>query len=254
MMLISERNVRYETQPRLAERHGREERQRESQEAVGPHLEQNPRQDHGPRRGRLDVRIGEPGVQREERHLDREREEEGREQPPGHGAKLTDLAQHVRVRERVRACGLARVQIQHEDRHQHQQRAEERIDEELDRRVQPVVPAPDPDDEVHRNQHHFPHHIEEEEIERHEDADHARCQHEQQRVEATLALGDVAPASQNRERHEEGGEQDEEQRDPVHADRVVNAPRGDPGSIDGELHAAVRNKCPPERDRNREFD
>ena len=43
-------------------------------------------------------------------------------------------------------------------------------------------PAPDPDDEVHRDEHHLPHHVEQEEVERHEHAEHAGREHEQQRV------------------------------------------------------------------------
>jgi hypothetical protein len=32
-------------------------------------------------------------------------------------------------------------------------------------------PTPDADDEVHRDQHHFPHHVKQEEVARDEDAD-----------------------------------------------------------------------------------
>ena len=63
------------------ERRLRQERQREADEAVGPHLQQHARQDHRARGRRLDVGVGQPGVEREHRHLDREAEEEGEEHP-----------------------------------------------------------------------------------------------------------------------------------------------------------------------------
>ena len=58
-----------------------EQRNREAHEAVGAHLEQDAGQDHRARGRRLDVGVGQPGVEREHRHLDREREREREEQP-----------------------------------------------------------------------------------------------------------------------------------------------------------------------------
>ena len=55
----------------------REQRQTEAQHAVGPHLQQHAGQHHGARCGRLDVRIRQPGVKREQRNLDREGYEKG---------------------------------------------------------------------------------------------------------------------------------------------------------------------------------
>ena len=57
------------------ERHG------EAQEAERAELEHDAREDHRARRRRLDVRVGQPGVEREHRHLHGEREEEGAEEP-----------------------------------------------------------------------------------------------------------------------------------------------------------------------------
>ena len=55
----------------------REERQGETQKTVGAELQQNRGQDHRAAGGRLDVRVGQPGVQRKERHLDEKGEREG---------------------------------------------------------------------------------------------------------------------------------------------------------------------------------
>ena len=57
-----------------------EERQAETQDAVGAELQHHARENHGAGRGRFGVRVGQPGVQREERNFDRERQEERAEQ------------------------------------------------------------------------------------------------------------------------------------------------------------------------------
>ena len=57
----------------------REERQVEAEHAVAAHLQHDRRQDDRGRRRRLDVGVRQPGVEREHRHLDREGDEEGRE-------------------------------------------------------------------------------------------------------------------------------------------------------------------------------
>ena len=62
-----------------ASRGQREHRHGEAQEAVGAELQQHAGQDHRAAGGRLDVRVGQPGVQREERHLDGEGQREGAE-------------------------------------------------------------------------------------------------------------------------------------------------------------------------------
>ena len=51
-----------------------EQREAELHEAVGAHLQQHAGQDHRARGRRLDVGVGQPGVQRHHRHLDREAE------------------------------------------------------------------------------------------------------------------------------------------------------------------------------------
>ena len=56
------------------------QRQAEAQDAVGAHLQHHARQDHRAGRGRFGVRVRQPGVQREERHLDRKRQEKRAEQ------------------------------------------------------------------------------------------------------------------------------------------------------------------------------
>ena len=57
-----------------------EQREAELHEAVRAHLQQHAGEDHRARGRRLDVRVGQPRVQRHDRHLDRERQRERGEQ------------------------------------------------------------------------------------------------------------------------------------------------------------------------------
>ena len=58
-----------------------EEVEAEANEPVGAELQHDAGQDHGARGGGLGVGVGQPGVQREQRHLDRERDGEREEDP-----------------------------------------------------------------------------------------------------------------------------------------------------------------------------
>jgi hypothetical protein len=58
--------------------------------------------------------------------------------------------------------------------------AQERVQEELDGGVLAARPAPDADQEVHRQEHHFPEDVEEEEVQRQERPQHARFQDQEQ--------------------------------------------------------------------------
>ena len=51
----------------------------DAEDAVAAHLQQHAGQDHADRRRRFDVGIGQPGVEREDRHLDGEADEQEQE-------------------------------------------------------------------------------------------------------------------------------------------------------------------------------
>jgi hypothetical protein len=48
----------------------------DAEDAVAAHLQQHAGQDHADRRRRLDVGVRQPGVEREDRHLDRKPDEQ----------------------------------------------------------------------------------------------------------------------------------------------------------------------------------
>ena len=74
----------------------REHRQREAQEAVAAHLQQDRRQHHGTCSRRLHVRIRQPSVYRPHRHLHRKGGEEGQEQQCLHAAQHLN-AHHIKA-------------------------------------------------------------------------------------------------------------------------------------------------------------
>src|SRR5881392_1114993 len=68
-----------------------------------------------------------------------------------------------------------------------------------------------------------------------------------------LARRDVRVAAQDRQRDQERREQHHEQRDAVHADRVADAPEGDPRQVQHELHPGSGLEGPPQWHRDREL-
>ena len=101
-----------------------EERNRVSDQSVRPHLEENRRQDDRAGGRRFDVRVRQPGVQREDRDLDQERERERDEEQ-------TLLRERERVPcpdeiiERERVGTTLHVEVDDGDQHQH--RADHRV-------------------------------------------------------------------------------------------------------------------------------
>ena len=121
-----------------------------------------------------------------------------------------------------------------EDRDEHQERADEREEDELHGGVDAPLSAPDADDEVHRHEHHFPEHVEEQRVEGDEASDHARLE-EEERHDVALELLDLLPA-----RHEQHGDREdrrqehEGEREAVDAELVADPEAGDPGPVDRE--------------------
>ena len=223
------------------------ERHREPDEPVGAQLEHDRRQDHRARRRRLRVRIGQPGVEREHRDLDREGEEEGDEreqlQAVGEAARPRVRPQRLEVegagprfaarRIRPDRVGVGRGQ----DRDQHQQRPDQRVQDELDRRVDPVGAAPDPDDQVHRDEDDLPEDVEQERVEREEDADHPDLEHEERDHVFLDPRLDRLEAGQDRDPRQRRGQDHQRDRQPVRAELVLDAEDRDPVDRLDELEA-----------------
>ena len=187
-----------------------------------PILSSTPARTTEPPVGCLGVRVRQPRVQREERHLDGEGQPEEQEEPHLRVLRHAELDQLVPVGGEADASGLARGEAQPEDADEHQERPDEGVDHELDRRVLPVLAAPDADDEHHRDERQLEEDVEEEEVERGEDAEHAGFQQQDQRVVALVRLPDVRPRREDDDGPQQRREQQEQHVQPVHADVVVD--------------------------------
>ncbi len=111
----------------------------------------------------------------------------------------------------VFARGGLIVEVEPEDGDQHQQRAEHRKEHKLDGGIDATRAAPDPDEEIHRDQHHFPEDVEEEQVEGAEDADHAGRE-EEHRNEIPLHVdGDAVPGGDHAQNGKDGGQDDQQQ-------------------------------------------
>ncbi len=150
--------------------------------------------------GRFGVRVGQPGVEREHGNFDCEGEEEAPEEP------FLELQREKRVTElpdtSLDAEGVC-SEVNRQDREQHQHRTSQRIEEKFDGRVEAAFAAPDSDEEVHRDEHHFPENVKEDEIERHENAEHAGLEEQQQDVVFLFAFLNCGPRRENRQSRQE---------------------------------------------------
>ena len=193
-----------------------EHRQAEADETVTAELEQHAREDDRPGGRGLHVGIGQPGMHRPHRHLDREAGKEGEPQP---GLRLRG---EIVVQQR-RDVGRARFVHHPHHRDQHQHRAKQRVEEELIRRVDTVIAAPYADDQIHRDQAGFEEDIEQEHVLCGKHADHQHF-HEQEGAHVFAdPLADRIPAREDADRHQEHAEHDQHQCDPVDPQRIAEA-------------------------------
>ena len=152
-------------------------RQHDPDETEHGGLRHHAREERGHLGWSLGVGGPQPAVERQERRLDRERDEEAEEDPV--------VAARARVDQAERALG----QTEHDDRCEHQERARHRVDHERDRGRDPVRATPDPDEHVDRDQHGLEEDVEEEEVLRGEHADDGPDQEQHQ---AEVRPGTVA--------------------------------------------------------------
>ena len=119
---IDDRNQRQQhDQPIQLAAGVRRDGQAEAQQSIAAHLQHDRGQDHGSTGRRFDVRVGQPGMQREDWNFDRERDEEREEQPQffstrKRGSARLDRAENCCVIETAPADPLLQI----DDRDQHQ--------------------------------------------------------------------------------------------------------------------------------------
>src|ERR1700674_4977546 len=129
-----------------------------------------------------------------------------------------------------------RLVDQVQNRDQHQQRPDHREQHELDGGVNLAAVTPNSDKEVHRDQHHFPEHVEQEQIDREQRTEQPGFQHEHEEAEFARSLFDIAAAGvEQRQSNQNSSQQDQEQTNPVNTNMVCNAECGYPVVLLGEL-------------------
>ena len=142
------------------------------------------------------------------------------------------------VGEKDRNIGGTGVPVHRHHGEQHQQRAQQRVEEEFEAGIHAPLAAPDADDQEHRDQAALEEQIKQDEIEGAEHAEHQRL--EQQKGDHVLldAVFDRFPARQNAKRHQEGGQNNEQQRNAVDTHLVANG-GAEPLHLLHELEARV---------------
>ena len=227
------------------------ERKREPDETVRAHLQQHARQNDRARRRRLHVGVGQPRVKWEHGHLDRERHRKCEEAPELQRPRNLQRVQLQQVE--ARQPGRHAVVIaERQDGDEHEHAAGHRVEHEFDGGVYAIVVSPDPNQEIHRDEHRVPEHVEQEKVERDEHADHRRLEREHEHRECLHTAVDRLPRGQQRERGQESRQHDQEQADAVDADEVVDAERRDPGVALHELKIRRRGVEPrPQQQRAR---
>ncbi len=112
--------------------------------------------------------------------------------------------------ERIHAGRLVIGRVEVKDGHQHQQAAHHGEQDKFDRGIDLAVSSPDTDQEVHRDQHGFPEHVKEEQVERDKHADDPCLEHQHEDQVFLGSLFDVCPGGKDGDRHQESGQQHEE--------------------------------------------
>ena len=232
-------------------------RKHEAQETVRAQFEHHARQQHRASRGRFGVRVGQPGVERPDGDFDREghheRPEDDRlhrldgeaEQGARGGSPLFGNGDQVKGPEE---------NAEQLDAEQESERSAHRINHELERSVVAVRAAPLVDQEIHRDEFHFPEEEEDQQVERHEDAQQARLEEEKEHHVGFDAVAD-AERGQDGQRGEQGGEQDHREGQSVHAEMQGRVDGRVPGVLLLELVAdRVGLEADPQNDGERERD
>ena len=94
---------------------------------------------------------------------------------------------------------------------------------------------PDANEEIHRYQHDFPKNVKEEEIQRHEHAQHACLQKQQAGVVGLLVLLDLRVGANHHDDRQQRSQQHQQNADPINAEKVRHPKGRNPASIFHQL-------------------
>ena len=177
------------------------------------------------------MRVRQPRVEWEQRHLDRK----GKEKADKGGGRNQNVfgERHVRLprsqKRNVESVGR-RVQVQRDDAQKHKHRARQRVHKELDSRVLRAVRivSPNTDEEIHRHQTNFPEQVEQEQVEGNKHTHHAHFQQQEQGKKFLDPMIDDARRIKQTQRGQQSGEPNERHAQAICAQMVLNAQHRNP--------------------------
>src|SRR5258708_6701240 len=176
-------------------------------------------------------------MKREEWNLDGKCDEETEKEPQRGRFKTW----HASVANRTlnnREIEAASFGVEPENRSQHEHRGDHRKQEILHRGVDPASMAVHANQQRHRDQRRFPEEIEQEQVERGENADQGRLQDQQQYKEFLDPLMNRCPRNQHAQRRQERSQHHQPDGNSVDAHVVMNVGGRDPDFVDLELEGA----------------
>ena len=179
-------------------------------------------------------------MQRKETCLHRKRRRKREEEPELRALRHTRRDQLRQVEGDARAT-VVRKRGDDDDRDQHQQRADGGVEDELDRRIRAPWTAVHAHQQVGGNEHHFPEDVEERQVRRQEDALHAAAQEQHQREVRARAVAVTRDSLRGGDgKHgEQRVENEQEQVQPIHAERPVDARLRQPAIVLDDLVARL---------------
>src|SRR4029078_7120162 len=129
------------------------------------------------------------------------------------------------------------IDVQKRDAHQHEHAAEQRIEHIFQCGIMPFrTAAPELDQKVAGNQHEFPKHEKENQVQRDEDP-HGRGFQSQQGHHVQLGLiANGVPGINDHYNGQTGGQSDEQDAEAIHSQVVADAQRRNPWDVFDELH------------------
>ena len=184
-------------QRRIRHRRIREERQTKSDDAVGAHFQQHAGQNNTADCRCLNVRVWQPCMEWEQRTFNRECDKKRQEQE----IRVRESAGFFIERQQREAIVVLEVKV--EDANEHECAACHCVEDKLDGGVNAPLSAPNADEKIHRNQHGFPEHEEEEQIQGAKHAEHPRLQGEQRHHKAAESFLHRIPGGQDAHRGDE---------------------------------------------------
>jgi hypothetical protein len=128
--------------------------------------------------------------------------------------------------------------VKRDHRNQDEHTAEQGVQEKLDSGIFPAWSAPQTDQEIHRQQHHFPKDVEQEKVEGQKRSHHASFQDQEQNQVPPNGVFDV-PAGSNGQHANQRRQHHQRYTDAISTEEVINIEAANPGPASHEVGVVV---------------